>query len=83
MSSSQVIYFLLISECKSNLESLICSLSDKFRAQVELVSTVPGIQFFSAVSVISEIGVTVLLLRIPLLRSLNRKATLLWIATEL
>lgn len=56
MSSSQVIYFLLISECKSNLESLICSLSDKFRAQVELVSTVPGIQFFSAVSVISEIG---------------------------
>ena len=46
-----------IYECKSNLESLICSLSDKFRTQVELVSTVPGIQFFSAVSVISEIGV--------------------------
>ena len=46
-----------IHECKSNLESLICSLADKFRAQVELVSSVPGIQFFSAVSVISEIGV--------------------------
>lgn len=46
-----------INECKSNLESVICSLADKFRSQVELVSTVPGIQFFSAVSVISEIGV--------------------------
>lgn len=46
-----------IHECKSNLESLICSLADKFRAQVDLVSSVPGIQFFSAVSVISEIGV--------------------------
>lgn len=44
-------------ECKSNLESLICSLADKYRAQVELVLSVPGIQFFSAVSVISEIGV--------------------------
>lgn len=46
-----------IHECKSDLESLICSLADKFRAQVDLVSSVPGIQFFSAVSVISEIGV--------------------------
>ena len=46
-----------IYECKSNLDSLICSIADKFRAQVNLVSSVPGIQFFSAVSVISEIGV--------------------------
>ena len=47
----------VIHECKSNLESLICSLANKYRAQVDLVSSVPDIQFFSAVSVISEIGV--------------------------
>ena len=46
-----------INECKSKLESLISSLSDKFRAQVDLVYTVPGVQFFSAVSVIPETGV--------------------------
>jgi transposase len=43
--------------CKTNLESLILSLAEQFRSQVELVMTVPGIQLFSAISIIAEIGV--------------------------
>ena len=43
--------------CKSNLESAIFSLAEQFRPQVELIMTVPGIQLFSAISIISEIGV--------------------------
>ncbi len=43
--------------CKLNLESEILSVAKKFLPQVNLVSTVPGIQAFSAVAVIGEIGV--------------------------
>ena len=43
--------------CKTNLESLILSLAKQFRPQIELVMTVPGIQLFSAIAIISEIGV--------------------------
>jgi hypothetical protein len=42
--------------CKSNLESVILSLADQFRPQIELVMTVPGIQLFFAIAIIAEIG---------------------------
>lgn len=43
--------------CKLNLESIILSTAEKYLPQLDLVLTVPGIQTFSAISVISEIGV--------------------------
>ena len=43
--------------CKANLESLILSTSQKYLPQLELVMTVPGIQAYSAIGIISEIGV--------------------------
>lgn len=43
--------------CKANLESLILSTAQKFLPQLELVMTVPGIQAYSAICIISEIGV--------------------------
>jgi transposase len=43
--------------CKANLESEILTACEKFLPQVNLVSTVPGIQTFSAIAVIGEIGV--------------------------
>ena len=43
--------------CKANLESEILSLAEQFRPQFELVMTVPGIQLFSAIAIIAEIGV--------------------------
>ena len=43
--------------CKANLESLILSVAEKYLPQLNLVMTVPGIQSFSAIAVISEIGV--------------------------
>ncbi len=43
--------------CKANLESEILTIAEKFMPQVELVLTVPGIQMFSAVAIIGEIGV--------------------------
>lgn len=43
--------------CKTNLESLILSVAEKYLSQIDLVSTVPGIQAFSAISLIGEIGV--------------------------
>ena len=43
--------------CKLNLESVILSLTDKYIKELNLVLTVPGIQTFSAIAVISEIGV--------------------------
>jgi transposase len=43
--------------CKANLESAILSLAEQFRSQFELVMTVPGIQLFSSIAIISEIGV--------------------------
>lgn len=47
-----------IGKCKSNLESLILSLSEPYTKELTLVSTVPGIKNpFSAIALISEIGV--------------------------
>jgi hypothetical protein len=43
--------------CKLNLESVILSLTDKYMNELNLILTVPGIQTFSAIAVISEIGV--------------------------
>lgn len=43
--------------CSLNLESLILTTAEKYLPQINLVSTVPGIQTFAAVSIISEIGV--------------------------
>lgn len=43
--------------CKANLESLILSVAKKYLPQLNLVMTVPGIQSFAAIGVISEIGV--------------------------
>ena len=43
--------------CKANLESLILSIAQKYSSQLELVMTVPGIQAFAAIGIISEIGV--------------------------
>lgn len=46
-----------IETCKANLESLILNLAEPFQHQIERVSSVPGIKSFSAIAVISEIGV--------------------------
>ncbi|MDD4495456.1 MAG: IS110 family transposase [Eubacteriales bacterium] len=43
--------------CKANLESLILSTAEKYLPQLNLVATTPGIQSFSAIATISEIGV--------------------------
>lgn len=43
--------------CKLNLESLILSVSEKYHPQLNLVLTVPGIKTFSAITIISEIGI--------------------------
>ena len=43
--------------CKLNLESVILSTAEKYLPQLNLILTVPGIQTFSAISIISEIGV--------------------------
>ena len=43
--------------CKLNLQSLILTTADKYLPQIDLVATAPGIQAFSAIGVISEIGV--------------------------
>ena len=40
-----------------NLESLILSVAEKYLPQINLISTVPGIQAFSAITIIGEIGV--------------------------
>lgn len=42
---------------KLNLESLILSAAEKYLPQLNLVMTVPGIQSFAAIGIISEIGV--------------------------
>jgi len=46
-----------LTDCKSNLESAILSLTDQFQPQIDRILTVPGIQRFSAITIISEIGV--------------------------
>ena len=43
--------------CKANLESEILSVAEKYLPQINLVSTVPGIQTYSAIALIGEIGV--------------------------
>lgn len=43
--------------CKANLESEILSVAEKFLPQINLVLTVLGIQTFSAIAIIGEIGV--------------------------
>ena len=43
--------------CKLNLQSLILSTAEKYLPQLNIVATAPGIQAFSAIGVISEIGV--------------------------
>lgn len=43
--------------CKLNLQSLILTTAEKYLPQLNLVATAPGIQAFSAVGIISEIGV--------------------------
>ena len=43
--------------CKLNLESEILTVAEKYLPQIDLVSTVPGIQSFSAIAIIGEIGV--------------------------
>jgi hypothetical protein len=43
--------------CKANLESLILSVAEKYLPQLSLVMTVPGIQSYAAIGIISEIGV--------------------------
>ena len=42
--------------CKLNLESEILTVAEKFLPQINLLSTVPGIQTFSAVAIIGEVG---------------------------
>ena len=46
-----------LEECKSNLESLILATVEKYLARLNLVLTVPGIKSFSAIAIISEVGV--------------------------
>ena len=43
--------------CKLNLESLILTTAEKYLPQINLVLTVPGIKTFSAIGIISDIGV--------------------------
>lgn len=46
-----------LNRCIANLESLIISTAEKYTSKLSLVMSVPGIQTFSAISVIAEIGV--------------------------
>jgi transposase len=46
-----------LKRCKMNLESVILTVVEKYLPQRNLVLTVPGIQAFSSIAVISEIGV--------------------------
>ena len=46
-----------LERCKLNLESLILTTAKKYLPQLNLVTTVPGIQSFAAIGIISEIGV--------------------------
>ena len=43
--------------CKANLDSLILSVAEKYLPQLNLVMTVPGIQSFAAIGILSETGV--------------------------
>lgn len=46
-----------LNECKDNLLSVILGLAEKYLPQLNLLLTVPGIKEFSAISIISEIGI--------------------------
>jgi len=46
-----------LQDCKDYLDALIEKCSLQFQSQIDLVTTVPGIQRYSAISIISEIGV--------------------------
>ena len=43
--------------CRLNLQSLILTTAEKYLPQLNIVATAPGIQAFSAIGIISEIGV--------------------------
>lgn len=43
--------------CKLNLQSLILTTVEKYLPQLNIVATAPSIQAFSAIGIISEIGV--------------------------
>ena len=43
--------------CRLNLQSLILTSAEKYLPQLNIVATAPGIQAFSAIDIISEIGV--------------------------
>lgn len=43
--------------CKLNLKSLILTTAEEYLPQINIVATAPGIQAFSAIGIISEIGV--------------------------
>lgn len=43
--------------CKANLESIILSLAEKYSHQLEIICSAPGIDTYSAITIISEIGV--------------------------
>ena len=43
--------------CKLNLQSLMLTTAEKYLPQIDLIAAAPGIQTFSAIGIISEIGV--------------------------
>lgn len=45
--------------CKRNVESLVLFVAEKYIPQIDIVSTVPGIQTFAAIGIISKIGVDI------------------------
>ena len=52
--------------CKANLESLILSTAEKYLPQIKLIITVPGIQSFATIGILSEIGAD----SVPMLKTL-------------
>ena len=46
-----------LTECKANLESLILTTAEKYLPQLNLMMTVPGVQSYSAIGIMAEIGV--------------------------
>jgi transposase len=46
-----------LESCKTTLESVILKLAEPLLPQINLVSTVPGIKEFSAITVLAEIGI--------------------------
>lgn len=46
-----------LTACKANLESLILAAAEKYLPQLNLMMTVPGVQAYSAIGIMAEIGV--------------------------